>query len=127
MNELSEQQLADFRSILTARGRELHLEVQGVENDRNEALTASRAEVEDAGDEAEVRREDEVRSAEEDRDEGELREIEAALARLDAGQYGICVDCDEPIPLPRLQARPSATRCIACQEVDEKRAQQAGA
>ncbi len=127
MNELSEQQLADFRSTLMARGRELHLEVQGVENDRNEALTASRDEVEDAGDEAEVRREDEVRSAEEDRDEGELREIEAALARLDAGQYGICVDCDEPIPLPRLQARPSATRCIACQEIDEKRAQQAGA
>lgn len=126
MSKLSEQQLQDFRTLLMARGRELHLEVQGVESDRNQALTASRGEVEDAGDEAEVRREDEVRSAEEDRDEGELREVEAALARLDAGQYGICVDCDEAIPLARLQARPSAARCVACQEQDEKRVHQQG-
>lgn len=127
MNKLSKQQLQEFRDLLTARGQELHLEVQAVESDRNEALTASRDEVEDAGDEAEVRREDEVRSAEEDRDEGELREVEAALARLDAGQYGICIDCDEAIPLARLQARPSAARCVACQELAEKRLHQQGA
>jgi len=41
----------------------------------------------------------------------ELRLIDAALARLDAGTYGECLDCGEPIPRERLEALPFATRC----------------
>ena len=41
----------------------------------------------------------------------ELRLIDAALARLEAGLYGECVDCGEPIPRERLEALPFATRC----------------
>ncbi len=46
----------------------------------------------------------------------ELRLIEAALARMAAGNYGQCVDCAATIPAARLQAAPHALRCIACQE-----------
>lgn len=46
-------------------------------------------------------------------------QVEAALARLDAGTYGICVDCGEPIPDARLEVRPEAARCIADQERHE--------
>ncbi|WP_353807165.1 TraR/DksA family transcriptional regulator [Agromyces sp. SYSU T00194] len=42
----------------------------------------------------------------------ELEEIDAAFARLDAGTYGICVDCGRRIPVGRLRARPEAARCV---------------
>jgi RNA polymerase-binding transcription factor DksA len=45
-----------------------------------------------------------------------LAEIDEALARWDAGTYGICSDCGRGIPLERLRARPAATRCVACAE-----------
>ena len=42
------------------------------------------------------------------------REHAAALARLDAGTYGICERCGGPISPARLAARPAAATCIAC-------------
>ncbi|BDZ50972.1 DnaK suppressor protein [Frondihabitans sucicola] len=38
----------------------------------------------------------------------------AALARLDAGTYGVCADCGRPIPSARLEARPMAALCLDC-------------
>ena len=46
-------------------------------------------------------------------------QVEAALARLDAGTYGTCVDCGQAIPDARLEVRPEAARCIADQEQAE--------
>jgi DnaK suppressor protein len=43
-----------------------------------------------------------------------LGEIEAALARLDAGTYGTCVHCGVVVPVERLQMRPFAGSCVAC-------------
>ena len=40
----------------------------------------------------------------------------AALARLDAGTDGTCIDCGEKIVEARLEFRPEAARCLACQE-----------
>ncbi|RDK06404.1 TraR/DksA family transcriptional regulator [Cupriavidus lacunae] len=45
----------------------------------------------------------------------QLADIAAARARMQHGQYGICIDCQQPIPFTRLQARPTAMRCTACQ------------
>ncbi len=50
-------------------------------------------------------------------DETELREIDAiraALARIDAGTYGACVACGDPIAEGRLQALPTTPVCIDC-------------
>ncbi len=41
--------------------------------------------------------------------------IEQALERMGRGTYGLCVDCGALIPSERLQARPYAARCVACQ------------
>ncbi len=49
------------------------------------------------------------------RNSSQLRDIHAALGRIDAGTYGICAGCDEPINPKRLAAVPSALCCIACQ------------
>jgi DnaK suppressor protein len=43
-----------------------------------------------------------------------LNEIERALARLDAGEYGSCEDCGGAIPVERLEAIPHTTTCVAC-------------
>ena len=41
-------------------------------------------------------------------------EIVAALARMEAGDYGLCIECDNPIAAARLDFEPSASRCIEC-------------
>jgi RNA polymerase-binding transcription factor DksA len=61
-----------------------------------------------------------VRNAGMDRDIGEARDVEAALARLRAGTYGFCLDCGTPIPWTRLDAYPTAKRCWACQDKHER-------
>lgn len=46
----------------------------------------------------------------------QLRLVDEALDRLDSGDYGICLACEEPIPVKRLRALPWARYCIPCQE-----------
>ena len=44
-----------------------------------------------------------------------LDDIQAALARMDAGRYGYCAQCDQAIPVERLFAIPQAPLCMHCQ------------
>ncbi len=44
----------------------------------------------------------------------EIRKIKTALSRIEAGTYGICQTCREPIAAERLIALPYATKCIKC-------------
>ena len=63
-----------------------------------------------------------------------LREVQAAVRRIDRGTYGICSGCEEPISAKRLDAVPWAKFCVACQErvssgvlqEDEERYQEVG-
>lgn len=55
-----------------------------------------------------------------DRNSGLLREVRAALARVDEGRYGRCLRCDEPISPKRLEALPWASLCLACQEQTDR-------
>jgi len=50
-----------------------------------------------------------------------LRQVEAALDRLDEGAYGTCLHCEDPIPERRLRALPWAILCVGCQEREERR------
>lgn len=47
----------------------------------------------------------------------QVSRVDAALRRLDEGTYGRCERCGQPIAPGRLEARPTATRCIACASV----------
>ena len=51
----------------------------------------------------------------------ELAKISAALQRLDAGDYGLCVECGLEIEPGRLKVYPYADECIECAEFDERR------
>jgi len=55
-----------------------------------------------------------------------LRDIEAAFLRIKNGEYGVCIDCEEDIGYARLQAYPTAKRCIECQQRREKQFARAG-
>ena len=55
-----------------------------------------------------------------------MRDIEAALQRIKNGEYGACTDCGDDVGFPRLQAYPTAKRCIVCQEQREKHYAQEG-
>jgi len=51
-----------------------------------------------------------------DRNNKLLREVQAALDRLEAGTFGICLDCEKEISMKRLVAVPWAASCIVCRE-----------
>lgn len=51
-----------------------------------------------------------------DRESRLLRQVKAALRRLQDGSFGTCIDCEAPIGPKRLAAVPWAPRCIQCQE-----------
>ena len=49
-----------------------------------------------------------------------MEKIEHALRKMEEGLFGVCEECEEPISLKRLQARPEAQLCIQCKEAQEK-------
>lgn len=55
-----------------------------------------------------------------ERDQSTLREIDEALERIEAGTFGLCEICGEPIVRERLKAMPHARNCIACQRTAER-------
>ena len=49
-----------------------------------------------------------------------LQSIDAALVRIDDGDYGKCANCGQPIQEKRLEAVPWARHCIRCQDLIER-------
>lgn len=85
-----------------------------------ETVTDIGGEVRDPGDESVAAERTDLGNAMLGRDVGEFREVEGALARINEGVYGICVECGTEIEEARLEAYPSAKRCSRCQNVLEK-------
>ncbi|HNJ83417.1 MAG: TraR/DksA C4-type zinc finger protein [Piscinibacter sp.] len=103
------------RTLLQARERKLRAEVEATRTrGASDPLRVAR-ESTDRGEEAEAEVENGINDAEVARDVAELRAIGEALARLEAGHYGQCRDCDELIDERRLAAEAFAVRCTACQ------------
>ena len=61
----------------------------------------------------------ELEFALDEHESAELAGVDAALHRIDAGTFGICVECGVEVPLKRLQVLPQAARCIRCQKAAE--------
>ena len=121
MTTLAHKQLSTLREQLDERAKVLGAEVREAERERVHGVVRSPIEtVEDIADQGEQRTREVVRLAEEERDAAELRAIDAAFGRMDEGCYGVCIDCDADIPLPRLLVQPTAARCIECQARYEK-------
>lgn len=56
-----------------------------------------------------------------DRERHLLTKIDEALGRMEEGAFGTCEECEEPIEMKRLEARPVSTLCLSCKERDERR------
>ena len=50
-----------------------------------------------------------------------VKKVDEALRRIESGEFGLCECCDGDIEIRRLEARPTATLCIACKEEEEKK------
>jgi len=53
------------------------------------------------------------------REKQKLKQIEQALLKMENGEYGICENCEEDIPVGRLKAMPFASMCVKCKSQQE--------
>jgi RNA polymerase-binding transcription factor len=118
---LSQQQTADFKSRLRERAIQLRGEIRDVlERSSEESHVRIAEQARDMEDDSFSNLIVDVNLAEIDRDADELRRIDGALARINEGSYGLCESCGQEIPQARLEAEPTALRCVQCQELYEK-------
>lgn len=120
MDLATQTHLMPLRDLLNYRMRELRAEVHAAQLARQALGGESAHEVVDRKDEATQHQFDDLDDVQQRRDIDELADVESALKRLDAGTYGNCADCGEPIPLERLRVQPAALRCAHCQAACER-------
>lgn len=115
-----------FRELLNGRRRQvanalenLHKENAGSLEDETGELVSGSAD-QHMADTATETVEREIGNTLELHDERLIVAIDAALARIDAGTYGQCVNCGAQIPEERLEAMPWATLCIDCKRKEER-------
>ena len=103
----------ELRQMLETRRRRMQDDVQRRIRD---GLTARPAEVHDEIDRSDTSFQGDLDLALLQMRTEALSRIDEALVRLDAGEYGACLECAEDIPEVRLRALPFAVRCQACEE-----------
>jgi len=111
--ELNKTELKKYRNMLEAKQAELE---QFIRNREGIAIEKSP----DALDEVQHAAERELAIRNLDRESNLLRNVRAALRRIDDGSYGVCLHCEEEINPKRLNAVPWAPFCIQCQEQYDK-------
>src|SRR5262245_14464145 len=119
---LSAEEVLQFRTQLQQRESELMQELSaGRERAAAETFERLAGEAPDVGDASLADTERDGVSAERERDTAELRDVQDALVRLDAGTYGLCLRCGQPIDRARLRAFPAARYDVQHQAEQERR------
>jgi DnaK suppressor protein len=113
--QLTAAQLASLRGGLERRQRDLVERLNEHTSGQSRADHMVEVREQDADDVPQREGERELDMALSDLKTAELDAVSGALRRMQAGRYGLCVDCEEPIPYGRLAAEPWALRCVACQ------------
>jgi DnaK suppressor protein len=118
-NPMTSAELDKFREALLDRRRLLK---GNVENMEGQALKASDQDfsVDHMADHGSDNFEQEFTLGLIEGEEEQLREINAALERLDDGSFGLCESCHKPIGKERLRAIPFARLCIECKRKEEE-------
>jgi len=111
----NQKELEKIKALLLARQKELEetiaqLQAEGEQNDQ----------IQDQADQALSSAFETLKSSLHNNEYEEYKMIEKALEMVDAGTYGMCVDCQQDISEKRLQSYPNATRCLPCQETAEE-------
>ena len=107
------QRLEHLREILLRVRNETMTRVRTIRNEQNDDTLSAPGDVMDI---AKSLSDVETHASLIDRAQNQLRQIDNALSQLEQGDYGVCANCGEEIPLARLQVIPFATYCVDCQE-----------
>jgi DnaK suppressor protein len=117
---MSAAQVAHFQKILGDWRNELMVEVdRTVQHMQMENVNYS-----DPNDRASLETDMGLELRARDRERKLIRKITQAMDRIKEGEYGYCEACGVEIGLRRLEARPTATLCIDCKTLEEKREKQ---
>jgi RNA polymerase-binding protein DksA len=106
--------------LLDLRTRALGAAQDIVSGDEDDGELSSAAGDQHLADHASEMLDREVDESLEENAEQLVHEIDVAVARIDAGTYGICARCGQPIPEDRLEAVPYATLCLDCKRIEER-------
>jgi DnaK suppressor protein len=110
---MNKNELKKYRAILMAKEYELAPQLR-----KRDGIAIEKTA--DALDEVGLAAARELTTRNLERESKILRDVRAALRRVEEGDYGTCLDCEEEISSKRLNAVPWASRCIACQEQDDR-------
>lgn len=122
MSTYSAKELQRVRQALEDKRQALREQIQAglSESEANQFTAILGRSTGDSSDEALATSLADIAAARVNLDMRQWRELEAAVARIDSPDFGICPDCGTAIPIERLIANPAAIRCVACQEVHDK-------
>ena len=113
---MNEAQLAFFKDRLVKMRDDILKNAGQTVSDLRETVV-----VPDPADRATIEEEHALELRTRDRERKLLKKVEQSIARIDANDYGYCDETGEPIGVPRLIARPTATLTLEAQERREKR------
>jgi DnaK suppressor protein len=117
---MSAKQLAHFRAILTSLKEELGEDIDRTVHTMQDEATVFADPNDRASQESDIALE--LRNR--DRERKLIKKINESLALIEGGEYGYCESCGVEIGLKRLEARPTATMCIDCKELEERKEKQ---
>jgi DnaK suppressor protein len=117
---MNANQLAHFRRILEETRKELSRDIDRTVHTMQDEATVFA----DPNDRASQESDMALELRNRDRERKLIKKIDETIARIDADDYGFCDKCGVEIGLKRLEARPTATLCIDCKELDEMRERQ---
>ena len=117
MAGLKKSELKRFQKILEEK------RVALITNARNMTAEAMTLDTSDLPDEMDLASSEGMQSFEfrlRGREKTFLEKIDRALRKIEDGEFGTCEQCEEPISIKRLEARPETTLCIRCKEEQER-------
>jgi len=118
---LNEKQTREFKTTLDKRFFELREEIRlELLNSDDQHFIDLAGRVHDSGEASVADVLVDLQLASIDRHIQEIRDIDAALMRIAAREYGVCVNCDRAITAERLKVFPTAKRCQPCQAKHER-------
>lgn len=114
---MKQEQLTFFKEELEKHRAQI---IKNIDSTDKELEDLGEQELNDEADYASASTDNMIDHAITDQQIKELKEIDAALAKIRDGSYGMCEMCEEEISIQRLEVKPHAKYCIACREIVEK-------
>lgn len=115
---MKQTELEFFKKLLEDRRVEI---INSIKNSASEINELMQSEAVDEFDMASINTDSNLEHSLSSKQKFELYEIDVALAKIKNGSYGVCEMCEDTINMARLKAKPTASLCIACKEISEKK------